>query len=74
MLFRSSGVADGELRAHLEKVSQRLTPYQGGSHILTDDQAPVEVLGMRAIDDLIQEELSYYKEKFKTEGLSGLLR
>lgn len=69
-----SGVADGELRAHLEKVSQRLTPYQGGSHILTDDQAPVEVLGMRAIDDLIQEELSYYKEKFKTEGLSGLLR
>lgn len=69
-----SSVADGELRAHLEKVSQRLTPYQGGSHILTDDQAPVEVLGMRAIDDLIQEELSYYKEKFKTEGLSGLLR
>lgn len=68
-----SGVADGELRTHLEKVSQKLTAYQGGSHILTDDQAPVEVLGMRAIDGLIQEELSYYKEKFKTEGLSGLL-
>ena len=50
-----------------------MTAYQGGGHILTDDQAPVEVLGMRAIDGLIQEELTYYKEKFKTEGISGLL-
>ena len=66
-------VVDEALSAHLEEVERRLTAYQGGGHILTDDQAPVELLGMRAIDGLIQAELTYYKEKFKTEGISGLL-
>ena len=66
-------VVDEALSTQLERVEQRMTAYQGGGHILTDDQAPVEVLGMRAIDGLIQEELTYYKEKFKTEGISGLL-
>ena len=45
----------------------------GWAHILTDDKAPVELLGMRAIDDLIQQELAYYQEIYVEEGLSGLL-
>ena len=57
----------------MDRVAQGVTRYTGGSHILTDDQAPVEVLGMRAIDGLIQEELSYYQEIYREEGLSGLL-
>ena len=55
------------------RVSQGLIPYVGGAHILTDDKAPVELLGMRAIDDLIQQELAYYQEIYREEGLSGLL-
>ena len=63
----------GELREQMERVSQGLIPYVGGAHILTDDKAPVELLGMRVIDDLIQQELSYYQEIYREEGLSGLL-
>jgi hypothetical protein len=40
---------------------------------MTDDKAPVELLGMEVIDDMIKGELSYYKEIFKKEGIKGLL-
>lgn len=50
-----------------------LRHYVGGERILTDDQAPVEVLGMRAIDGLIQAELQYYQKIYREEGLKGLL-
>lgn len=62
-----------DLAQQMDRVAQGVTQYTGGSHILTDDQAPVEVLGMRAIDGLIQEELSHYQEIYREEGLSGLL-
>jgi len=45
----------------------------GLNHILTDDKAPVEVLGMSMIDSLISEELSYYKNIYKEQGLTGLI-
>lgn len=44
------------------------------SLILTDDKAPVEVLGMRAIDQLIAEEAGPYREILQKEGIGGLLR
>lgn len=40
---------------------------------MTDDKAPVELLGMSVIDGLIQEEIGYYKKIFQQEGLNGLL-
>ena len=40
---------------------------------ITDDKAPVELLGMKVVDRMISDELSYYKEIFKKEGLKGLL-
>lgn len=64
---------DEALYAMMEKVEEGLTPYEGGGYIMTDDKAPVELLGMRVIDALIQEELGYYKEVFKKEGIKGLL-
>ena len=41
--------------------------------VLTDDKAPVEILGMSVIDDLIQDELTYYKERFKEDGIRGII-
>ena len=67
-------VEDPTLRSLLEKVGERLTVWEGGSHILTDDQAPVVLLGMRAIDGLIQSELEYCKRIYREEGISGLLQ
>jgi len=68
------GVSDGALRRMMEQVSGALTPYVSGSRTLTDDRAPVEVLGMRTLDGYIAGELSYYKELFRTKGISGLLQ
>ena len=45
----------------------------GGSHVLTDDRAPVEVLGMRAIDALISDELVWVRDIYEREGLRGLI-
>ena len=65
---------ENELGRHLKNVQTELTEYYGGKRILTDDQAPVELLGMRVIDELIQEELGYYKELFKEKGIQGILK
>ena len=54
-------------------VAQRLTEYTGGSNILTDDKAPVELLGMRVLDELIAGELSYYKSNFAMDDIMGML-
>ena len=41
--------------------------------LLTDDKAPVELLGMQVIDELILSEAAYYREIYENEGLGGLL-
>ncbi len=62
-----------ELAEMMEKVSARLVRYTPGEYVLTDDRAPVELLGMGMIDDLIMGEVSYYRDIFKKEGFRGLL-
>ena len=57
----------------MSRVNDGLIPYDAGDRIFTDDKAPVELLGMEVIDDMIQEELVYYRKVFKEEGISGLL-
>ena len=57
-----------ELYSMMYRVDTSLTKYESTGLILTDDKAPVELLGMKVIDEIISEELAYYKELFK--GLS----
>ena len=66
-------LSEPSLRALMARVGAHLVPYAGGSLILTDDQAPVELLGMRMIDGIIEEELKYYKEIYARDGLQGIL-
>ena len=61
------------LCAMLQTVRDNLQRYEGGSRILTDDKAPVELLGMRAIDSMISRELAFYKKKFEEEGIMGII-
>ncbi len=63
----------GDLYRMMQQVSRGLTKYQAGNAVLTDDKAPVELLGMQVIDELIEDEAAYYKEIFRTQGLKGLL-
>lgn len=64
---------DLSLRSMLQDVYPKLKSYESTDFIMTDDKAPVELLGMRAIDEIIKEELEYYKGIYQREGLSGLL-
>lgn len=40
---------------------------------MTDDQAPVELLGMRALDQIIGDETDYYRQVFREKGIRGLI-
>lgn len=58
----------------MQTVSAGLTSYEKGDYLLTDDKAAVELLGMQVIDELINSEMGYYKEVFRSEGIAGLLK
>ena len=64
---------DPELVAMMERVRDGLAASEPGRYILTDDKAPVELLGMRAIDELISEELMYYKDLIRAGDFEGLI-
>lgn len=68
-----SAVDDRSLRTLLETVADQMEEYHSGGHRFTDDRAPVELMGMKVIDGLIQNELEYYKAVFRREGLRGIL-
>lgn len=62
-----------ELTALMNRISDNLVTYESQGNLLTDDQAPVELLGMQVIDRLIESELAYYKGIYEERGLRGLL-
>ncbi len=70
---RIAALPQGELKTMLSTVASRVEPYVAGNYLLTDDKAPVELLGMSVIDGLISNELGYYQEIFREQGFSGLL-
>ena len=70
----ASRITDSTLSAHLGMIKDNIRPWNAGGHILTDDRAPVELLGVKALDGIIAEETGYYKTIFQEEGLGGLLR
>ena len=69
-----AAVADEELAAMMGTVQEAMVAYEPGDLILTDDQAPVELLGMRVIDEIIRDEIGYYKALFRKEGIQGILQ
>jgi len=62
------------LKAMMQKVSDTYVPYVSTGHLMTDDKAPVELLGMKQIDIIIKDEVSYYRNIFETQGIQGLLK
>lgn len=69
----TENLENADLKNLMEQINESLTKYESTGKIFTDDKAPVELLGMEIIDDMISNELSYYKEKFMEKGIEGLL-
>lgn len=67
-------IEDQKLRALMNNIQKNLKKYEGGKHILTDDKAPVELLGMDVIDDLISDEIGDYKDIYKKDGIKGIMK
>lgn len=68
-----AGVEDKSLRNKMAQVAEELEFCEKGEYILTDDKAPVELLGIQVIDGLIENEVEYYKDIYKKEGIRGVL-
>lgn len=64
---------DAELVTMMRRAASDLTEYVPGNHLMTDDRAPVELLGMKVLDGLIRDEVAFYKKIYKEEGLTALL-
>lgn len=64
---------NAKLKRLMERVLDNVQPCVGSGHILTDDKAPVELLGMKQIDRIITKEITYYKNIYKQSGIKGLV-
>ena len=70
---RAEALDDKDLSRLMIHIAETWTTPAPGENILTDDRAPVEMLSMRALDNLIQQNLQRCKEIYRREGLDGLM-
>ena len=65
-LVKSINLIDNtELKTMMSRVYSRMEFVEKNEYILTDDKAPVELLGMDVLDDMIFDELDYYRNLIK---------
>lgn len=69
---RTEALESNPLRRQMQTVYQAIQPAQPGTRILTDDKAPVEVLGMAVLDELIEKELSFVRNAFRSGDFSAV--
>ena len=69
-----SRCGDPALRGLMGRVLPELAPYEAGDRVMTDDRAPVELLSMQVMDQLIHGEVEYYRAVYEREGLRGLIK
>ena len=70
---RAEALDDEKLSRLMIHIAETWQEPTLGENILTDDRAPVEMLSMRALDNIIQQNLQRYKEIYRREGLEGIL-
>ncbi len=64
---------DENIKFMMKRVADNLDEYEKGDYLLTDDKAPVELLGMKVIDELIKNEVTYYKAIYEEGGIKALI-
>ena len=73
LIRKTASIENASLRRTMTDTADGLTRESGGPHVMTDDRAPVERLGMQAIDQIIGSELGYYKRIYHRQGLGALI-
>ena len=70
---KNVSVSDHALQSTFSNIASNLKPYEDHGARLYDETCDVEMRSMNTLDDLIQEELEYYRNIYKEEGIKGLL-
>lgn len=75
LALASRNMTDPQLSQLYENIGSSLVRREKtGCRVLTDDNSPVELVGMKTIDKMISAELEYYKDIYRKEGIGGLLK
>ena len=73
LLSNAEAEEDADLKKLMENTYASAVRYESTGHVMTDDRAPVELLGMRQIDLIIRNEVDYYRKVYDNYGIRGLL-
>lgn len=74
-LVKSINLIDNtELKTMMSRVYSRMEFVEKNEYILTDDKAPVELLGMDVLDDMIFDELDYYRNLIKGKSIKEVIQ
>lgn len=67
-------IENTELKTMMTRVYSRMEFVEKNNYILTDDKAPVELLGMDVLDDMIFDELDYYRNLIKGKSIREVIQ
>lgn len=74
-LTKSINLIDNtELKTMMTRVYSKMEFVEKNGYILTDDKAPVELLGMDVLDDMIFDELDYYRNLIKGKSIREVIQ
>jgi len=62
-----------ELTRLMLDIEMNLQEYQSKDNIMTDDKAPVELLGMKVIDEIIADEVNAFKEEYRGMSIKDII-
>lgn len=65
-------IEDIRLRSFMSRVQRDCEAVEKSDYILTDDKAPVELLSMHALDEMVSEELDDMKKMIEGKGIKEL--
>ena len=71
---RLSTMSYSALRSLFQMHISTMEPLEENPYLLTDDKAPVELLGMQVLDDMIIDELEYYRAKLRGKSIPEIIR
>ena len=70
---KNAASLSGPIASMMGRVRAKTVLTEKGDRILTDDRAPVELLGMKVLDAMIQDELEALRDEFRGKNLSELI-
>ena len=64
---------DHDLYSISRYVGNNISEVEDSDLILTDDLAPVEILGQKSLNKIVEQELEYFRSNLKGKGLKDIM-